>query len=209
MTATWRDYCERIDHHAQDPIRQSIARATAGWGEVIEHGPRVDPRQRQSLTEAQLAYAVDIGEQQAAFAQARGLTWLYAKTPRYQTAAAVVVGCIGELAFAEWGGVPWQPTVGQMNSERGDVDGWEVRTGQNDFGKCYIRRRDHPHRRVALVTGLPPHFVIRGSILASAARAHPEWRVPDTAEWDASYAVPPAALTMAELYAWKERAHAQ
>lgn len=178
---TWRDY----------------------WRHRAGGGLPVEPAQRHESTEGRLAYPVWIGEQRRDWAVRAGYAQpVRSSNPRANQPGANVIGAIGECMVADWGGVPWTPNVGGSDKLTGDVDGWEVRAAQRDDSALFLRERDPIDRWIVLVTGGPPHFVIRGAIPIWVAKV-PRYEFHYRNDLQRQWRVPQEDLSMAELYAWK------
>lgn len=55
------------------------------------------------------------------------------------------IGALGEYAFARWLNINWQPLVGELDTERGDVGEFQIKSSLNRDGHLYVRTQDPDH----------------------------------------------------------------
>lgn len=104
-----------------------------------------------------------------------------------------IEGAGGEIAVAKWHNHFWSGALGDLDAA--DVGVLQVRTTAN-HGYCLILHepaRDKPDQRYILVTGMAPHYRLRGWIWARDGQRGEYWRDP-TGENRAAFFVPQSAL---------------
>lgn len=134
---------------------------------------------------------VGVGMRRLASSLAKGLN--HASTYNrtfYKRMEEETVGCVGELAFSKYLGVPWDESVDTFHHIP-DVGEVEVRATRLDQGSLIIRDNDADDRVFVLVTGTPPCVEIRGWIHGRDAKRpeflkdpngyRPSWFVPQSA----------------------------
>ena len=102
-----------------------------------------------------------------------------------------VQGAIAEEALAEFTNAHWEAvrTVAGATERPDLANGYEVRTSRDPRAVLRLRPGDHSDRWYALVIGVPPLLVWRGSIRGDEGMA-PKWWNRDANEWH----VPQSAL---------------
>lgn len=87
-----------------------------------------------------------------------------------------VEGAAGEMAFAKWRNNYWSGNMGNLKAD--DVGRYQVRTAGSHHFCLIIHEKDPNDRAFILVTGLAPHFVIRGWMWGRDAKQHIYWSDP-------------------------------
>lgn len=81
-----------------------------------------------------------------------------------------IEGACGELAVANFLGIAWSASVNNFDGD--DVGPFQVRTRSRHNYDLLIRHpKDRDEKQFILVTGLAPHFLIRGWITAREGKA--------------------------------------
>jgi hypothetical protein len=88
-----------------------------------------------------------------------------------------IQGAAGEMAFAKWKNVFWCGHVDHFSG--GDVGNAQIRTTAHENGCLILRENDRDQDRFYLVTGVCPHFVIRGWIRGREGKRQEFWRSPN------------------------------
>lgn len=102
-----------------------------------------------------------------------------------------IQGALGEYVFAKYLGAFWDPQVRVVG--RRDVAGFEVRTAAlTGASACLPIHMPDPDGIYVLVTGIAPHFVVRGWIHSRDGRRQEWWR--DRNDGRFMYYVPLSAL---------------
>ena len=101
-----------------------------------------------------------------------------------------IEGACGEMAVAKWAGKYWNGAIGDLKAD--DVGKLQVRTRSNHAYDLIVHRSDPDDRAFVLVTGLAPHFILRGWIWGRDAKRDEWWR--DPAGGRPAFFVPQAAL---------------
>jgi hypothetical protein len=101
-----------------------------------------------------------------------------------------VEGAAGELAVAKWADKFWSGNLGDLDAD--DVGRIQVRTRSRHDYDLIIHPSDPDNRAFVLVTGLAPHFVLRGWIWGAEGKRPEYWR--DPAGGRPAFFVPQAAL---------------
>ncbi len=87
-----------------------------------------------------------------------------------------IEGACGEKAFAKYQDKYYAGVIGDRKCR--DVGEWEVRTAKDHDYCLLIYEGTHQDTPCVLLTGMAPHFVIRGWILAKEGQKHELWKDP-------------------------------
>jgi len=91
---------------------------------------------------------------------------------------ADIEGMVGEFVLAKLLNKFWSPTVGHLDSDIGDVAGWQVRTTAWDNGCLIVNKKDNDDHRFVLITGentVGLRWNVRGWMLGSDAKQENYW----------------------------------
>lgn len=100
-------------------------------------------------------------------------------------------GAAGEMAFAKWADKYWSGNLGNLKAD--DVGMMQVRTRSRHSYELIIKERDPDDRIFVLLTGLAPHFRLRGWIWGWEGKCK-EWYGDICRNGRPNYFVPHAAL---------------
>lgn len=103
-----------------------------------------------------------------------------------------VEGACGEMAFAKWLGIYFEPTINTFRTKP-DVAGYNVRTRSKHEYELNIRKHELTDKICVLLTGLAPTYRIRGWLKAKDA-AREEWLQDYGGYGRAAYFVPHDSL---------------
>lgn len=145
-----------------------------------------------TLTLPEFWTCVATGLLRFAISEGRGLNHAstYSRT-WMQRLGEEITGACGERAFCKARDIHWDSSVNTFHHEPDAGDRWEVRATRRANGSLIVRDNDPPDRLYVLVTGEPPHMVVRGWMRGSEARSdayarnpngyRPAWFVPQSA----------------------------
>lgn len=85
-----------------------------------------------------------------------------------------IEGVCGEIAVGKLTGLYWSPTVNTFKTGGDIVNDVQVRTRSQHHYDLIIRDDDQDEHLFFLVTGLAPHYTVRGWIYGNAGK-QPEW----------------------------------
>lgn len=102
-----------------------------------------------------------------------------------------VEGACAELAVAKLEGCYWEPVWRQIDRDRDDLSGWQVRSTSRPNGSLLLHAEDPDAGRFVLVVGLAPKFQVVGWTLGKLGKRPEFWRT-DTGR--PAFFVPPSAL---------------
>lgn len=133
---------------------------------------------RVELTDAQRREIHEAAGEVQEWARAVGARSYFAPPDQMHT---TVNGFGAEVAAAVALGVPWRRPDPRTRHDGDLIDGTEVRSTRYATGKLLIRPEDYEERAFVLVTGMVPHFVIRGWKRCCESRRD-EWWWPSAPE---------------------------
>lgn len=92
-----------------------------------------------------------------------------------------VEGVLAEAAVAKALGIEYEPVVGELDTESGDLGRWsnvpvQVRSTKYQTGSLLIHDRDPDDHRFVLVTGIYGTYQIRGWIYAKEGKKKNLWK---------------------------------
>ena len=111
---------------------------------------------------------------------------------------ADIEGIIGEFALAKALGKFWIPTVGRLDKDQGDVQGYQVRTTHWRNGHLIINKTDYDI--FVLITGdnkVGKAWTVRGWIKAADGKQEEWWKSKEKDRF--AYFVPQSALAPMEV----------
>src|SRR4051812_27290461 len=112
-----------------------------------------------SLTASQLRQAAMVGVERQIDNLFHGRQHAYGMDPEMAWQAHIE-GAAGEMAVAKWSGRYWCGNFGELDAD--DVGDWQVRTAAKHHYQLILHKKDRPERAFLLVTGLAPHYQLRG-----------------------------------------------
>ncbi len=119
------------------------------------------------LTPEEFSQAAHVANLRFTFSElARLRDALYKKT-YFEAFIVHLWGCMGELAFCKWAGMPWKAGVNKFKTEADVGKDIEVRHRSKDDWDLITRPGDDPSKRYVLTTGEGPEIHIHGWILGS------------------------------------------
>lgn len=130
------------------------------------------PNSSVTLTRYELDMAANVGVRRHVSAVTSGRKPTHGIDPSDGWRAHIEGAC-GELAVAKYLGKYWDGSVDTFRSmpDLGDI---EIRTRSKDYYELIIREDDEPSKVYVLVTGIAPHYQVRGWIRGADARRD-EW----------------------------------
>jgi len=108
---------------------------------------------------------------------------------------ADIVGAIGECILSKYLNIYWSPEVGKLDTEQGDVAGYQVRATSWRNGNLRIKKADDPEDIFVLVTGentAALEWTIRGWCYGGDAQKEEYWVSKQKDRW--AYFYPPELL---------------
>jgi len=149
---------------------------------------------RIELTRDEFLLGAEAGARRHARALALG------RVPRYGPPVPLrwaynVTGAVGELAFAKGANLFWLPDD-ELDKDRGDVGGYQVRATDMDHGSLVLQERDADEEVFVLMVGQGCHWRIAGWLTGREGKQKRFWREPPEVPY-AAWFVP-----QSELHAW-------
>ena len=125
------------------------------------------------LTMGELFGAACIGVRRQCQAVYRQARTTYGSKPN-EAWQCQIEGACGEMAVAKHLGRFWSGNLGDLDAA--DVGHLQVRTTSHDAGCLIVHPEDADDGVFILVTGLAPHFVLRGWMLGRDAKKDAFWK---------------------------------
>jgi hypothetical protein len=87
-----------------------------------------------------------------------------------------IEGCCGELAVAKYLNRYWSGNFEQLKAD--DVGDYQVRTADDHNKRLILHDTDPDDRIFILITGLAPHYIIQGWVMAKEGKKSEFWSDP-------------------------------